>query len=225
MLYVLATPLGNLADLSKRAMEILKTCSLIIAENPGYSRRLFETEGLKDLGRGKKFIQYAEHNELKAIPKIIGLLKTQDAILLSDAGTPSISDPGFKLVREAIKNSIRISPIPGPTALISALCASGLPTDKFVFLGFLPKTEIKMLNEIEKVKNLGTIIFYESPHRIKKTFGYIAAKWPEAQTVIARELTKVHEEFIRGTAKETSEELQKRPSIKGELTVLLNFRK
>jgi 16S rRNA (cytidine1402-2'-O)-methyltransferase len=218
MLYIVATPLGNLGDISERAMRTLAEVNLIIAENPAYTRKLVE-------GAGKKYIQLADHNEATALPKILKELAQQDAVLVSDAGTPGISDPGFKLVREAIAASIKVSPIPGPSAAIAALCAAGLPTDKFLFLGFVPKTEVKLVRELEGAEAAGaTAVFYESPQRVVKSVGYVATKWPMAKVCVARELTKIHEEFVRGTATEVLKDLKSRASIKGEITVLVSFK-
>ena len=221
MLYILATPIGNLKDFSERGENILQKVDLIIAENPGHSQILLTHFGIAK----KRIIQFAEHNEQKALPKIITELKKLDAVLISDAGTPGISDPGFRLVRAAIAEGIEVSPIPGPSAAISALCASGLPTDKFVFLGFVPKTEVKLIRELEQIKNIqATVVFYESPQRISKTLEYISNNFPDAKVVVARELTKIHEEFLRGSVKEVLEKLQNKTSIKGEITVVLSFK-
>lgn len=221
MLYVTATPIGNLADITERAREIMGKADLVIAENPAYSKRLFDHLGLS----GKKFMQFAEHNEEKQLPVIIGLLKNQDAVLISDAGTPGISDPGFRLVREAVAQNIAVSPVPGPNAAIAALSASGLPTDRFVFLGFVPKSEIKLTNELQNYAELETtVIFYESPNRILNTLAIIVNTWPGARMAVARELTKMHEEFIRGSAAEVLEKLQARPAIKGEITVIISWK-
>lgn len=221
MLYILSSPIGNLSDISDRAKEILRKVDWIIAENPLHSKILTDHIGTT----GKRFSQFADHNEEQALPKLIEELASKDAVLISDAGTPGISDPGFRLVRAAIKAGIGVTPIPGPNAAITALCASGLPTDKFIFLGFVPKTEIKFTNILEEARNIeATIIFYESPHRIAKTVGFIANKWPEANVVVARELTKMHEEFIRGQALEVAEKINARNSIKGEITVLVSFK-
>jgi 16S rRNA (cytidine1402-2'-O)-methyltransferase len=221
MLYVLATPIGNLSDLSDRAKQLLTDTNLIIAENPLHSKKLVDHLQLS----GKRFMQFAEHNEQSALPKIITELKNNDGLLLSDAGTPGISDPGFRLVREAIKEQIKVVPIPGPSAAITALCASGLPTDRFLFMGFVPKTEVKLVRELSKARELeATVVFYESPHRILKTLLYIAKNWPQAKTVVARELTKMHEEFVRGSAEEVLAVLNAKPSIKGEITVLVSFK-
>lgn len=221
MLYITSTPIGNLSDTTIRAQEILKSVPLIIAENPNHTRILLNHFGIT----GKEVVQFAEHNEEKMLPVLIQRLKDTDAALVSDAGTPGISDPGFRLVREAIKEKVNVSPIPGANAAISALCASGLPTDKFIFLGFVPKTEIKLIRDLQKAKDIeATSVFYESPHRIIKTVGYIAKEWPEASIVVAREVTKLHEEFIRGTAQEVLEILNSKPSVKGEITVVLSFK-
>ncbi len=226
MLYILATPIGNLSDLSERAKETLQKVDLIIAENPGYSNRLIDH--IREQGMEvapKKFLQFADHNEQKMLPKLIAELKERDAVLISDAGTPGISDPGFRLIREAIQENISVTPIPGPNAAATALSASGLPTDKFIFLGFVPKTEIKLTNILSEAKEIeATVIFYESPQRIIKTVGIIANTWPDIKLVVARELTKLHEEFIRGTAKEVLEKLNARQSVKGEITVVLSFK-
>lgn len=221
MLYILSSPIGNLSDITDRAKETLRNVDWIIAENPSHSKILIDHVGAS----GKRFSQFADHNEEQALPKLLAELSLKDAVLISDAGTPGISDPGFRLVRAAIKAGIQVTPIPGPNAAITALCASGLPTDKFIFLGFVPKTEIKFTNILEEASNIeATIIFYESPHRIVKTLAFIANKWPTANVVIARELTKMHEEFIRGQALDVAEELKVRNSIKGEITVLVSFK-
>ncbi len=221
MLYVLATPLGNLKDISERAKEILQQADLIIAENPGHSQILLRRLEIS----GKKMLQFAEHNEERMLPRMIEEIKTKSVVIISDAGTPAISDPGFRIVRAAIKEGLEVVPIPGPNAAVTALSASGLPTDKFVFLGFVPKTEVKLIRELEAVKNIeATAVFYESPHRIVKSLGYIAKHWPACAVVVAREMTKMHEEFVRGTASEVLENFAKRPSVKGEITVMLSFK-
>lgn len=221
MLYILSTPIGNLEDLSDRAKRILGENELLVAENPAYSKRLLDHLNLG----GKRFIQFAEHNEQKNLPKIIAELKKGNAVLLSDAGTPGISDPGFRLIREAIAQGIEVVPIPGPNAATTALCASGLPTDKYIFLGFVPKTEIKLVNELQSCKDLeATVVFYESPHRILKTLAIISNTWADARVAVARELTKMHEEFIRGSAAEVLEKLEARGNVKGEITVVLSWK-
>lgn len=221
MLYIVATPIGNLHDLSFRALEILKNTQIIIAENPAHTAKLVNHY---ELGK-KEYIQFADHNELQALPKLLGKLKTNDAALVTDAGTPGISDPGFRLVKAATEANISVVPIPGASAAITALSASGLPTDKFLFVGFLGKTEPKVLKALEEASGVkATLIAYESPERILKTLRFIAKAFPEASIVIARELTKIHEEFIRGTSQELLNLLNSKPSIKGEIVLLASFK-
>jgi len=273
MLYIVATPIGNLGDITLRAIETLKSCDFVIAENPGYSRRLLQyidslelspssrrhseevapTEesqtkngeilrpsvafGTQDDAKKEKtplttiattqkeIIQFAEFNEQQIVKELTRRLAKQDGCLISDAGTPGISDPGFRLVRECIKENVSVVPIPGANAAIAALSASGLPTDKFMFLGFLQKTAAKTVGALQSAADAeATAIFYESPERILKTLAYISNAFPSSQVVIARELTKMHEEFIRGTPMQVSDMLKEKPSIKGEFTVLISFK-
>ncbi len=221
MLYIIATPIGNLGDITQRALDTMKAADFIIAENPAHSGKLLEHFVL-----GKKpMVQFADHNEMKVLDKIVERLKTQTGCLVSDAGTPGISDPGFRLVRACITAGVEIIPIPGASAAITALSASGLPTDKFLFTGFLPKTEPKLLRLLEEIKSIeATLIAYESPQRIAKTVGMIAKLFPDANVVVSRELTKMHEEFIRGSATEVIEQLNSKSSIKGEITILVSFK-
>ncbi|HYV33478.1 MAG TPA: 16S rRNA (cytidine(1402)-2'-O)-methyltransferase [Candidatus Limnocylindria bacterium] len=221
MLYVVATPIGNLDDITLRAMETLKSCAFVIAENPLYSKRLLEHIGAWP----KEMVQFAEHNEQQIVKDITRRLGKENGCLISDAGTPGISDPGFRLVRECVKENIQVVPIPGANAALAALSASGLPTDKFLFLGFLQKTAVKTVGALQDAANAeATAIFYESPERIIKTLSFIYNAFPNSQIVIARELTKMHEEFIRGTPDSLMAELKKRQMIKGELTVLVSFK-
>lgn len=226
MLYIVATPIGNLGDITDRAKEILGSCELVIAENPMHSKRLFNHFTLPK----KRFLQFADFNEESSLPKILEEIKKVEVgggntVLISDAGMPGISDPGFRVVRAAVLAGITISPIPGASAAVAALAASGLPTDKFIFFGFPPKTEVKLVKLMEEAKNIeATSVFYESPQRIVKTLGYIANAFPDSKVCVARELTKIHEEFLRGAAKEISDILSARPSIKGEITVIVSFK-
>ncbi len=220
MLYIVATPIGNLSDISFRAIETLKGCDFIIAENPRSSSVLLNHYQIT----GKPVHQFAEHNEQKVLGKLVEMLKSQNGCLITDAGTPGISDPGFRLVRECSKEGINIIPIPGASAVIAALSASGLPTDRFMFLGFIPRTQSKVTKAIQMGKDTeSTIIFYDSPFRVTKTVEIIANAFPESNVVVTRELTKIHEEFIRGNATVVAEELKKK-KIKGEITVLVSFK-
>lgn len=221
MLYIVATPIGNLKDITLRAVEVLKTCHFVIAENPGYSRRLLEHIDAWP----KEIVQFAEHNEQRVLQELARKLATADGCLITDAGTPGISDPGFRLVRECLNADVKVQSVPGPSAALAALVASGLPTDRFLFLGFVPKTEIRLIKLMQQAQAIAaTVIFFESPKRIQKTMGFIAKAFPFSQAVVARELTKLHEEWIRGTAKEVLDNLLARKTIKGEITVLLSFK-
>ena len=221
MLYVVATPIGNLGDISQRAIETLKACAFVIAENPSYSKRLLEHVGAWP----KEMFQFAEFNEQQVVKDLTRRLGKADGALITDAGTPGISDPGFRLVRECVKENVQVVPIPGANAALAALSASGLPTDKFLFLGFLQKTAIKSVEALEAAQQAGaTAIFYESPERITKTLSYVANAFPTSQVVVARELTKMHEEFLRGSPMDVLHQLKDRPSVKGELTVLIAFK-
>jgi 16S rRNA (cytidine1402-2'-O)-methyltransferase len=173
----------------------------------------------------KEIVQFAEHNEQQIVKDLTRRLQKADGALITDAGTPGISDPGFRLVRECVKENVNIVPIPGANAATAALSASGLPTDRFLFLGFLQKTAAKTVEALEAAAQAeATAIFYESPERILKTLGYISNAFPMSQVVVARELTKMHEEFIRGTPMDVMHQLKDRASIKGELTVLVSFK-
>ena len=221
MLYIVATPIGNLSDMTLRGIETLKACSLIIAENPSHTKHLLDHFSIT----GKKMVQFAEHNEAIVIEKLVAELKNIDGCLVSDAGTPSISDPGFRLVRECVKQNIFVVPIPGANAATTALSASGLPTDRYIFFGFLQKTEPKLLEALSLAqKSEATAIIYESPQRIIKSVSTITKNFPNAQVVVARELTKLHEEFIRGNPTEVITQLMAKTSIKGEIVLLVSFK-
>lgn len=221
MLYIVATPIGNLGDITLRAIETLKQCSFVMAENPRYSQRLLQHIGAWP----KEMVQFAEHNEQQITKELVRRLVKEDGCLITDAGTPGISDPGFRLVRECVAENIPVTPLPGANAAIAALSASGLPTDKFLFLGFLQKTAVKTVKALEDAVNAdATAIFYESPERILKTMGYITNAFPHCTVVAVRELTKLHEEFIRGTPQQIIDTLQEKQSIKGEFTVLISFK-
>ncbi len=221
MLYVVATPIGNLGDITIRAIETLKSCTFVIAENPRYSQRLLQHIGAWP----KEMVQFAEHNEQQILKDLTRRLGKSDGCLITDAGTPGISDPGFRLVRECVAEGVTVTPIPGANAAIAALSVSGLPTDRFLFLGFLQKTAVKTVKALEDAANAeATAIFYESPERILKTLNYIANAFPASQVVAVRELTKLHEELIRGNPGEVIESLRDRQSIKGEFTILVSFK-
>lgn len=221
MLYIVPTPLGNLDDITARAKQTLGACDFIIAENPAQTHKLL---GLLNLPK-KAVKQFADHNEREVLNILIEKLKKEVACLVSDAGMPGISDPGFRLIRACREQNIEVVALPGPSAAITALAGSGLPTDKFLFSGFLPKTEPKLNNIIEEAKNIeATLVSYESPQRLLKTIELINKNFPEAKVVVARELTKLHEEYLYGTGKQVLEILKQKPSIKGEITILISFK-
>ena len=217
-LFVVPTPIGNLEDITLRAIRILQEADIVVCEDTRQTMKL-----LSHLKISKQLISFYTQNQLKRIPQIISILENGKKIaLVSDCGTPAISDPGYYLIKEAIDRNITVIPLPGACALITALVGSGLTTDSFVFLGFLKKKTGKMKKELEQAKSVQkTIVFYESPHRILKTLEICKEVFGEqTKIVLARELTKKFEEFIRGTIKEVIEEISAR-KILGEFIVLL----
>ena len=217
-LFIVPTPIGNLEDITFRAIATLKSVNLILAEDTRTSLKLLDNYKIQN-----NVESYHMHNEHKKLKSIIEKLNNGFEIaLICDAGTPGISDPGFLLVRECIKNNIEIECLPGATALIPALVNSGLPSDRFSFEGFLPvkKGRTKRLKEIADENR--TVIFYESPHRILKTLNDLSTHYNEDSRVsISRELTKIYEENFRGTIKESIEYFQKNKP-KGEFVIILS---
>jgi len=222
-LYIVSTPIGNLQDITLRAIEVLKNVDIIACEDTRKTGLLLQK--LKIYRKGK-LVSYYEENEIKRIPQLIGVIKNGKSVaLVSNAGTPTISDPGFKLVRECIAQNIKVIPIPGSSALLAALVASGFPTDKFLFLGYLPKKDLKRKKLFKKINKLPfscTLIFFESPKRVIKLLKEIRLIFGEINLVLARELTKVFEEFLRGKPSELLKLLEKNPP-KGEITILFNI--
>jgi 16S rRNA (cytidine1402-2'-O)-methyltransferase len=216
-LYVISTPIGNLKDITLRSLEILKEVNYIFCEDTRRTKILLDHYDIKN----KKLISYFSPKEEKKIPSLLEILKNNNAALVVDSGMPGISDPGYKLIKACLENNIEIEVLPGPTAFLTALIGSGLPTDKFLFLGFLPKKGLE--NFFERYKDLEvTIVFYESPKRILKTLTIIKKIWGQGRVVIAREISKIYEEYIRGDLDEAIEILKNR-ELKGEITVV--FRK
>jgi 16S rRNA (cytidine1402-2'-O)-methyltransferase len=217
-LYIVPTPIGNLEDITLRALRILKEVDFILAEDTRQSLKL-----LKHFNIEKRLIAHHQHNEHKTIERIVEALKNGENIaLVSDAGTPAISDPGFLLTRECIKHGIEVETLPGATAFVPALVNSGFPCDKFVFEGFLPhkkgrQTRLNFLKEETR-----TIIFYESTHRLLKTLAQFAEFFGEERPVsVSRELTKLHEETVRGTVKEVIEYYNNNVT-KGEIVIVVH---
>jgi 16S rRNA (cytidine1402-2'-O)-methyltransferase len=218
-LYIVATPIGNLGDMTFRAVETLQTVDIVAAENTNTAKKLFSKFDIHT-----PLTSFHAYSTERVVDKIIQKIKSGKSVaLISEAGTPGISDPGFSLVRKALEEGIKITPIPGCCAAITALCASGLPTDKFVYLGFLPrkKGRRKLLESLCEEKR--TIIFYESPHRIQKTICELETIFgKDCSVVLARELTKLYEEFFRGSLAEAVEFLKVK-KVRGEFTVLLKI--
>lgn len=217
-LYLVATPIGNLADITHRAVQVLNDVDLIACEDTRHTRKLLQHYGITT-----KTISYHEHNEQQRAAELVARLKQGSKIaVVSDAGTPSISDPGFRLVRAAIENGVAVVPVPGPSALISALIAAGLPTDEFFFAGFLParasarRTRLAELNAVP-----GTLIFYEAPHRLASALQDACEILGEREAVVARELTKLHEEIRRGRLCELAQHYANEQP-RGEIVVLID---
>ncbi|MDQ2712113.1 MAG: 16S rRNA (cytidine(1402)-2'-O)-methyltransferase [Acidobacteriota bacterium] len=219
ILYIVATPIGNLEDITLRALRVLREEAAVIAcEDTRQTQKLLAHYEIR-----KPLISYHEHNEASRSAELIQLLEDGKSIaLVSDAGTPLLSDPGYKVVSGAVEKGIQVVPIPGASAVLSALTAAGLPTDSFLFLGFLPPKSMARRNKLESVMSqTATIVAYESPHRILETLADIQSTFGTRRIVLAREITKLHEEFLRGSAAEIREQLAARPSIKGEITLVI----
>jgi 16S rRNA (cytidine1402-2'-O)-methyltransferase len=218
-LYLVATPIGNLADITHRALQILKDVDLIACEDTRHTHKLLQHYGINT-----KTVSYHEHNEQQRTAQLVDQLKQgNDIAVVSDAGTPSISDPGFRLVRAAIENDVRVVPVPGPSALISALIAAGLPTDEFFFAGFLPSRSNARRTRLNKLRAVpGTLIFYEAPHRLATTLKDAYEILGEREAAVARELTKLYEEIKRGRLSELSSYFEDNDKARGEIVVLID---
>jgi 16S rRNA (cytidine1402-2'-O)-methyltransferase len=218
-LYLVATPIGNLEDITLRALRVLREADLIACEDTRQTGKLLRHFDIID----KPMVSYHEHNEAARTAELIAKLESDVTVaLVSDAGTPLVSDPGYRLVTAAIGAGIAVVPIPGASALLSALTGAGMPTDAFRFCGFLPPKQGQRRKALEALRAEDcTLVFYEAPHRIVDTLSDISAVYGERPVVVARELTKLHEEFLRGTVDEVRSQLDARPSVKGEITLLI----
>jgi 16S rRNA (cytidine1402-2'-O)-methyltransferase len=216
-LYLVATPIGNLEDITVRALRVLGEADVIACEDTRRTAKLLNHYSLK-----KETISYHEHNELtRAAELVIRIEQGARVALVSDAGTPVISDPGHHLVNLCLRHRIPVVPIPGPSAVIAALAVSGLPTEEFVFVGFLPSRTGERRKELERLASeTRTLVFYEAPHRLVQMLAAALDKFGRRPTVIARELTKLHEEFLRGDLAELLV-VARRSHLRGELTVLI----
>ncbi len=218
VLYIVGTPIGNLDDLSIRAAKILRSVAAVACEDTRQTAKLMAAAAAH-----RPLLSLHEHNEQERTQELVDrMLSGDDLALVSDAGTPLISDPGFRLVEAAAAAGIRVSPIPGPSAVLSALSVSGLPTDHFAFIGFLPHKAVarqKLLETWGRIE--ATLVFFESPHRILETLDEIATQFPARQLAVGRELTKLYEEVLRGNAASIAATLRSRPAIKGEFTLVM----
>jgi 16S rRNA (cytidine1402-2'-O)-methyltransferase len=218
ILYVVATPIGNLEDITLRALRVLREVDVIACEDTRHTRKLLEHFGIS-----KPVVSYHEHNEAARAAELVRRMKEGASVaVVSDAGTPLVSDPGYRLVRAAIDAGIVVTPVPGASAALGALTASGLAADAFRFCGFLPPKPAARRKALEQFKtDTATLIFYEAPHRILESLADIASIYGARPVVLARELTKMHEELLRGTAAEIRAELASRSAVKGECTLLI----
>jgi 16S rRNA (cytidine1402-2'-O)-methyltransferase len=216
-LYLVATPIGNLEDITLRALRTLKECDVVAAEDTRRTGQL-----LKHFGIARPLLSYFQFNEAKRSEEIIERLQRGEKVaLVTDAGSPGISDPGERVVRAARAVGLRVESVPGPCALVAALTASGLPTDEFHFIGFLPHKSGQRRKQLEALRTFaGTLVLYESPYRMEKLLAELIEVFPERETVLARELTKKFEEFLRGKPAELMEIAKKR-ALKGEFVVMV----
>ncbi len=217
-LYILATPIGNARDISLRALETLKGCDVIAAEDTRVTSKLLAIHGIS-----KPLIAYNDHNGREMRPRILARLERGErVVLVSDAGTPLVSDPGYKLVREVIAAGVSIVALPGPSAVLAALTLSGLPSDRFLFAGFLPSKSGERKTALEELKSIhATLVFFESAQRLDDSLAAMAESLGDRQAVMARELTKLHEEVRRGSLTELAAHYQKAGAPKGEVTLLV----
>jgi 16S rRNA (cytidine1402-2'-O)-methyltransferase len=223
-LYLVATPIGNLDDITLRALQVLKEVDRIACEDTRQTQKL-----LNHFAISTPTISYHEHNEQARAAELISLLQQGGRVaVVSDAGTPAFSDPGLELVRGAVAAGVRVIPIPGANAALSALIASGMDTDRFLYVGFLPAKPGARRTELETLAGAIsglTLVVYEAPHRILDTLADVALVWGDsARVVIARELTKLHEELLRGTVSEVRSELAARERVRGEIVLLIEAR-
>ena len=217
-LFIIATPIGNLEDITLRAARLLREADVIACEDTRQTRKL-----LDHLGISKPMVSYHEHNEASRSAELIERMNGGESVaLVSDAGTPLISDPGYRLVAAAIAAGISVVPIPGASAVMAALAGAGLPTDSFRFCGFLPPKTSQRRKVLDELKSeTGTLVFYEAPHRILDALDDVTAAMGSRPVVVARELTKIHEEFLRGAAAEVRARLAERPVVRGEIVLLI----
>jgi len=218
-LYLVATPIGNLEDITQRALRLLAEVDLIACEDTRHTKKLLNHYGIKT-----KSVSYHEHNERERAAELLQRLKSgSDVAIVSDAGTPGISDPGFKLARAAIENDIRVVPVPGPSALVAALVASGLAADEFFFGGFLPSRSGARRTRLSELQAIPvTLVFYEAPHRIAATLKDALEILGEREAAVARELTKIHEEIVHGRLSELVARFASAENSRGEMVLIID---
>jgi 16S rRNA (cytidine1402-2'-O)-methyltransferase len=217
-LYVVATPIGNMDDITLRALNVLEQVDLIAAEDTRHTGKLLKYHNIKS-----HQVSYHEHNEKERTPLLIERIESGSSIaLVSNAGTPTVSDPGYMLLQSAVEKGIRVIPIPGASAVVAALSISGMPTDSFIFIGFCAKKKAKRLKQLQELANeKRTLIFYEGPGRILAFMKELTDVMGDRYGVLCREMTKLHEEFLRGRLSELIDSLSHRPAVKGECTLLV----
>ena len=219
-LYVVPTPIGNLGDITIRALEVLRNVNYIACEDTRRTIKLLNYYGIE----GKKLLSYYSPKEHLKAGRILRILENEDVALVTDAGMPAVSDPGYVLIRECIKKGAEVEVLPGSSAVITALVGSGLPTDRFCFFGFVPKKGLRRFFEELATCQKTTIILFDSPNRILKTLNTLADMYPQSQVCVARELTKIHEEYLRGTAIEVRDWiLEREEKIKGEVVLVIRL--
>ncbi len=218
-LFVVSTPIGNLEDITLRAIRVLSEVDLIACEDTRHTRKLLNHYDIKT-----RTISYHEHNERERTRELIGSLQTgMNIALVSDAGTPGISDPGYTLINQAVRSDLQVVSVPGPTALISALVVSGLPADEFLFVGFLPPRAQARRRKLQELAQISaTLVFYEAPHRIQSTLKDMSEILGNRQAALGRELTKLHEELLRGTLSELASQFNSGSQPRGELVVIVD---
>jgi len=219
-LYLVATPIGNLQDITGRALEILKQVRLVAAEDTRQTRKLFDHYQIHT-----PLISYHEHNKLARLAEVLAALDEADVALVSDAGTPALNDPGYELVKAALQAGYQVSPIPGPSAPLAALVASGLPTDAFLYLGYLPRKTSERRTMLGKIAGLPyTLVFLETPHRLLSALQDLQSVLGDRSIAVARELTKLHEEILRGSLSQALAHFSAQPA-RGEITLVIEGNK
>lgn len=217
MLYLCATPIGNLGDVTLRVLEVLARADVVLCEDTRHSQALFRRHGITP----RALLSFHEHNEDARLERVMASLREgKEVALITDAGMPGLSDPGFTLVRACVEAGEEVCVLPGASAVTAALVVSGLPTDRFVFAGFLPRGRARVVAFLEEAgRSGGSLVVFESPHRLRASLGAVAERWPDRRVAVCRELTKLHEQVARGTAPDVLERLA--DTVRGEVVLVL----